>query len=310
MSEISSSIVSSSSDTGDIKMASADLLPKCDPDEAGFRVKDYFLDLESYFTALKINENAQKQSFLQLSLSKKAKSTLADLFYPDEFSEKTYKDVKDLMVSHYADKKMLLVYREKFNQRVQQDGETCKQYFDSLRELARMCDYTADFYKQQMYDRSIAGLSNEIWKANLSMKDRTKNTYSQIQDFALQYEEHKQGAEKLRHGNSAERSNSPARATTVGNVAAHHKPSRGRGNNYHNKNKNYHTNEIEMCYRCQRGRHNPQNCWHKNAKCEKCGKIGHLTRVHKDPANWQHGNQKGAGNGKPKYYSKHKNNKK
>ena len=79
-------------------------------------VKDYFSDLESYFIALKIENNNQKRSFLQLSLNKKTKSTLADLFYPDEFSAQGYKDVKDKMISHYADKKMILVYRERFNQ--------------------------------------------------------------------------------------------------------------------------------------------------------------------------------------------------
>ena len=45
------------------------LLPKCDPEEAGFRIKDYFTDLEAYFVALKI-ENTQKRSFLQLSMTK------------------------------------------------------------------------------------------------------------------------------------------------------------------------------------------------------------------------------------------------
>ena len=62
--------VSSSSDIFETKMASADLLPKCDPDESGFRVKEYFTDLESYFIALKITDNNQKRSFLQLSLNK------------------------------------------------------------------------------------------------------------------------------------------------------------------------------------------------------------------------------------------------
>ena len=85
------------------------------------------------------------------------------------------------MVSHYADKKLILVYREKFNQRVQQEGETCKRYFESLRELARICEYSVDFYKEHMYDRNIVVLTNTMWKANLSMKDRTTHIYQQIQ---------------------------------------------------------------------------------------------------------------------------------
>ena len=148
--------VSSSTDTinNNSKMAETVLLPKCDPEEAGFRIKDYFTDLEAYFVALKI-DNAQKRSFLQLSMTKETKSTLADLFYPEELSDKDYASVKTKLLSHYADKKLILVYREKFNQRVQQEGESCKKFFESLRELARMCEYTPDFYKQQMYDRSI-----------------------------------------------------------------------------------------------------------------------------------------------------------
>ena len=173
-----------------------------------------------------------------------------------------------------------------------------------------MCDYSAEFYKQQMYDRSIAGLSNEIWKANLSMKDRTKNTYIQIQEYALQYEEHKHGAEKLRHGNSADSESVSARATTVGNVATFSKSRRGKGNKYYKNKQNYSQNSTDMCYRCQKGRHNPKDCWHKNSKCDKCNKIGHLTRAHRDPASWQHSGQKGGNYTKPKNYSNYKNDKK
>ena len=161
-------------------MAESSLLPRCDPEETGFRIKDYFTDLESYFVALNIADPGKKWSFLQLSLNKETKATLADLFYPDEFCDQDYKTVKDKLVSHYADKKLILVYREKFNQRVQQEGESFKNYFENLRELARMCEYSVEFYKQQMYDRSIVGLTSEIWKVNLSMKDRTKHTYQQI----------------------------------------------------------------------------------------------------------------------------------
>ena len=107
------SVVSSSTNGGIAKstmaLTNSDLFPKCDPDESGFKIKDYFLDLESYFVALKIDNANQKRSFLQLSLDKKTKSTLSDLFYPEEFSDQSYNDVKTKMLSHYADKKMLLV---------------------------------------------------------------------------------------------------------------------------------------------------------------------------------------------------------
>ena len=167
------------------------------------------------------------------------------------------------MLSHYADKKMLLVYREKFNQRFQEDGESCKDYFDSLRNLARMCDYSAEFYKQQMYDRSIAGLSNEIWKANLSMKDRGKFTHMQIQEFALQYEEHKQQSEKLRSGNDGENTS----ATTVGSVnSSFHKSGKGRYNKKfdRHKNKSYQNSSKPMCNKSHKDQHSPNDCWFKN----------------------------------------------
>ena len=149
MSVVSSSTNSTVNST--MALTNSDFFPRCEPDMPDFKVKDYFLDLESYFVAFKIENANQKRSFLQLSLNKKTKFTLSDVFYPEEFSGQGYDAVKNKMLSHYADKKMLLVYRERFNQRIQQDGETCKEYFGSLRSLARMCDYTADFYKQQMH---------------------------------------------------------------------------------------------------------------------------------------------------------------
>ena len=174
-----------------------------------------------------------------------------------------------------------------------------------------MCDYSAEFYKQQMYDRSIAGLSNEIWKANLSMKDRTKFTHIQIQEFALQYEEHKQQSEKLCSGNDGE---NPS-ATTVGSVnSSFHKSGKGRYNKKidRHKNKSYQNSSKPMCNRCQKGRHSPNDCWFKNEKCEKCGKTGHLTRAHRD--NWQSqtksSKQNYSQNYKPNYNQKYTNKKK
>ena len=86
-------------------MAESVLLPRCDPEKAAFRIKDYFWDLEAYFVALKIPDAGQKRSFLQLSLNKETKATLTDIFYPEEFSDKNYEAVKEKLVSHCADKK-------------------------------------------------------------------------------------------------------------------------------------------------------------------------------------------------------------
>ena len=41
-------------------MAESSLLPRCDPEETGFRIKDYFTDLESYFVALNIADPGKK----------------------------------------------------------------------------------------------------------------------------------------------------------------------------------------------------------------------------------------------------------
>ena len=75
-------------------MSDSSLLPKCYPEEAGFRIKDYFTDLESYFVALNIRDAGKQRSFLQLSLNKETKATLTDLFYPEEFCDKNYQKVK------------------------------------------------------------------------------------------------------------------------------------------------------------------------------------------------------------------------
>ena len=295
-------------------MAEAGLLPRCDPEENNFRIKDYFTDLESYFVALNIANEGKKRSFLQLSLNKETKATLTDLFYPDEFCDQTYQAVKEKLISHYADKKLILVYREKFNQRVQQEGESCKKYFENLRELARMCEYSVDFYKQQMYDRSIVGLTNEMWKANLSMKDRSKHTYQEIQTLAIQYEEHKLTAEKLRPGNSTGSNSTSTTVASVSTYGAHGHSAQMQGKNYSKKNyskKSVHSNQqSKLCYRCQKGNHNPNNCWHKSSKCEKCGKIGHLTKAHKD--SWHKNNSYGHNNvkhTKQDYASKNKSKK-
>ena len=235
---------------------------------------------------------------MQLSLTKETKATLADIYYPEELKDKNYDAVKTTLLDHYKDKKLTLVYREKFNQRVQQEGETCKKYFESLRELAGLCDYSAEFYKEQMYDRSIVGLTNEMWKANLSMKDRTTHTYQQIQTLAIQYEEHKLTAEKLRPGNTTGGKSS---ATTVASVNTYQQKKRfntykqknyGKSNN-HNRKSGY-NNQSKMCYRCLKGPHNPNDCWYKNAKCDKCMKTGHLTKAHKD--SWHKNSSSGQNN--------------
>ena len=71
MSDFSVTSSTDSTETSEMALSNPKIFPNCDPDESTFKIKDYFLDLESYFVILKIDNANQKQSFLQLSLNKK-----------------------------------------------------------------------------------------------------------------------------------------------------------------------------------------------------------------------------------------------
>ena len=61
----------------------------------------------------------------------------------------------------------------------------------------------------------------------------------------------------------------------------------------HNRKSGY-NNQSKMCYRCLKGPHNPNDCWYKNYRCDKCQKTGHLTKAHKD--SWHKNSSSGQNN--------------
>lgn len=81
---------------------------------------------------------------------------MRNLLRPDKPGAKTFKDLTDLLQSHYNPKPSEIVQRFKFNSRPRAANETVA----VLRELAQHCNY-GDKLKEILCDRLVCGIADD-----------------------------------------------------------------------------------------------------------------------------------------------------
>ena len=122
-----------------------------------------------------------------------------------------------------------------------QKRESVMQYIAVLRNLMATCKYSAAEYNNQLRDRLLHGCNDtEMQKAIIEVGDEL--TFETASQAALQYEARQQSLQEMSASNS-----------TQENV------------NFMQSN----------CWRCN-GRHPPDRCKFKEAKCHQCRRTGHI----------------------------------
>ncbi|XP_048866410.1 uncharacterized protein LOC125739899 [Brienomyrus brachyistius] len=227
--------------------------------------EEYCEMLDHFFEANGIADEARKRAILLSSVGGKTYSLMRNLLSPDKPGAKSYKDLMDLLQSHYNLKPSEIVQRFKFNSRIRAATETVSEYVAVLRELAQHCNY-GEKLKEMLCDRLVCGIADDHIQRRLLAEPEL--TF----DKALAVAQAMETANRDVHDLQLQ---SMALAGTIGKDTSPlsvHKVNMGQGKA-----------ASVVCYRCG-GDHWARNCRGINDKCYGCGKKGHVKKMCKSSA--------------------------
>ena len=209
-------------------------------------ISAYLERVELYFVANDIDA-AKQVPILLSSIGAKTYELLRSLTAPKAPKEKSLKELKDTLTSHFEPAPIVIAERYRFHRREQKAGESIAEYVAELRRLTTHCKFedTVDYLEESLRDRFVCGLRTESTKKRLLTEK--KLTFASAVELAQSLETASKDAQQQKE----EASGSVHNVTTPkpGKVA---------------------------CYRCGQTNHKASECRFKEATCHNCGKKGHI----------------------------------
>ncbi|XP_060771406.1 uncharacterized protein LOC132882151 [Neoarius graeffei] len=247
--------------------------------------EEYCEVLEHFFEANEIADGGRKRAILLSSVGSKTYSLMRNLLSPDKPGAKSYKDLTELLQSHYNPEPSEIVQRFKFNSRTRAANETVTEYVAVLRELAQHCNY-GEKLKEMLRDRLVCGIADDHIQRKLLAEPEL--TFEKALKVAQAIETANKDVRDLQSQPKTLDSTVSKSATplTVHNVGTRPK---WRGKD-----------APLACYRCG-GEHLARDCRFLNERCHGCGKKGHVKMCRSSPPTDQ---QKAKGGGKHKNFVK------
>uniref|UniRef100_A0A3B3WSA7 CCHC-type domain-containing protein n=1 Tax=Poecilia mexicana TaxID=48701 RepID=A0A3B3WSA7_9TELE len=198
------------------------------------------------------------------------------LFYTLPNTGDTFTTAIAALKEHFVPKVNVIAERHKFRQRAQRPDETVNQFLASLRELAATCDF-GNMEDQMLRDQLIEGVANTRIRDRLLLEPDL--TLAKATTLALQIESGLRDANVLSDATAASAS-APVRA-----VQKQPKQSRRWDTKKKPPDPAPATTQAaanrRSCFRCGSFNHlaNKPSCPAAKMTCNKCGKVGHFSRV-------------------------------
>ncbi len=279
----SSAKISKNSVTATVKMQNSVLFNEFNPDLED--IEAYFDRFDCFVACNAITEE-KIVNFLIASIGAKVYAKLRLLAVPKRPTELTYTEIQRLLKAEYIKVPLVHVAQHSFRQRTQKEGESFKDFYNALKELARDCQFsTDDRLKEELKTQIISGIRDRKTQGYFFM---TKNL--SLEDVVHKAEIDEQAITGLDHfrPNGTER--------TSGGDEIHKLHDRYEKKQFVKKGKQSRFNRKPpakrtyssvpedaasmskdvVCYRCARPNHKATTCRFRNATCNKCGKPGHI----------------------------------
>ena len=213
-----------------------------------------YLERVSLFFEVNGIEAGKKVAWLLNMIRAKNYSLVRTLVAPDEPKSKTLEQLTAVLKQHYEPKRLVIARRFYFHRRDQDTNESTAEYVAELRKLASPCKF-GDYLNEALRDRFVCGLRSEsTQKWLLSEVDLTLTKAVSIAQSmeAAESEAHTLRSEKMAvHKLESEKS-----SRTIVTLLP-----------------------KKACHRCGKNNHSADNCFYKEAICNKCKKKGHLAKV-------------------------------
>ena len=224
----------------------------------------YVERLEHYLQANGIREEKKKCSVFLAVIGASAYKLVRSLVAPEKPGEKTFKELTEIMATHYNPVPSEIVQRYKFHTRVRQPSETVSAFVSELRSLAEHCNF-GDTLEPMLRDRLVCGINDDaIQKRLLAHSDLS---FTKALRTAQGMEAAANNLKKLHDGDRANEEREVNKMSHRGEQKDRKKEEKGSGG------------DGPCCYRCGKAGHLATQCRHRGAKCHNCGKVGHLRVV-------------------------------
>jgi len=176
-----------------------------------------------------------------------------------KLDDTAYQDLVDATKKHVNSTQSVTVQRFKFNNHLQQPGESVSTYVSELHSLAKFCNFSNSL-DDMLRDHIVCGINDGqiqqhlLAESVLTLKRALK--VAQILETAAQ------------NTQALQETTQPMgvfRAITQSKV---HKFTTGNS-----------CDQVPTCFRCGKSNHTPVKCKFKDAKCLNYGKVGHIKPV-------------------------------
>ena len=156
----------------------------------------YLETLEYYFCSLNITEEAiKKASFINL-IGTKTYTTLRDLCAPDIPAKKTYKELCQIMGTHFIPTVIIYKERKMFYSAAKTRDESISEFIIRLKGLAAKCKFGADFNKI-VKDKFVSCLDGQIFD-KICEEDETMDLEKAIK-ISLRMEIHIKSSKEIQY---------------------------------------------------------------------------------------------------------------
>ena len=113
----------------------------------------------------------------------KTYSLLRNLVAPQLPKEKSFAQLKEILMAHFEPKLLVIAERFRFHQRSQQEIESVQEYVAELKCMAKHCNFQT-YLNEALRDRFVCGLRNKATQKRLLSE--AKLTFERaIQMFSL-----------------------------------------------------------------------------------------------------------------------------
>lgn len=234
----------------------------------------YKKQLNHFFTANGITEAGKKKAMLLANLSESAYKLLSNLCIPAEPDTKEYKDLVQVLDSHFSPKKSGFAERQKFYTASKISSESLAEWAARVQSLAVDCKFGSEL-ETAIRDKFIMGLEQGPIKDKLFLEDCSSLTLTKARESAENLEAVRSHFEqvhikqepqiyRLQHGT--------AHASRAGTSSL----------NFNNGAKWRATETMsdkkggKKCLVCGYTNHATYKCKHRYKICDICGVKGHL----------------------------------
>lgn len=255
----------------------------------------YVERLEQFFVANEVKDKDRQRAIFLTVCGQRTYTLLRSLIQPAKPTDKTLKEILQVLEKHFAPKPSVVVERCHFNERIRKDGESISDYVAELRKMTEYCEY-GDKLEEMIRDRLVAGVMNDNIQQKLFSESQTGElTYKKAVDISLSIEAAQNHMAVLKHNGKTPVQERIHQVEVVSEVKSSNKVSTNC------------TKCKDECFRCG-GAHDCSTCKFAMAECHLCGNIGHIQRKCKlsDTQKNKSGRDEAMSQSAPRYFGKGK----